>query len=119
MRHRVKKHLHFNGKDAAHRKSVLRNLASALFEHGAITTTQKRATALTGVVEGLIQIAKSDRPEYNKIRLITPHLFTERASRAVLDAASQYADRTGGYTRITPLKYRDGDSALLVKIELI
>lgn len=119
MRHRVKKHLHLNGKDKAHRKSVVRNLVSALFEHGAITTTKKRALAITPVAEGLIETAKGTHTEYNKIRLITPHVFTEKASRAVLEAGATYKDRTGGYTRITPIKYRDGDSALLVRIELV
>lgn len=119
MRHRVKKHLHLSGKDKAHRKSVVRNLVSALFEHQAIVTTKKRALAIVPVVESLIETAKGDHTEYNKIRLITPEVFTEKASRAVLDTAKNYQDRQGGYTRITPIKYRDGDAAILVKIELI
>lgn len=119
MRHRVKKHLHLNGKDKAHRKSVVRNLTTALFENGAIQTTKKRALAIVPVVDGLIELAKGPHTDYNKIRLITPHVFTEKASRAVLSSAGNYSDRKGGYTRITPLKYRDGDSAILVKIELV
>jgi len=119
MRHRVKKHLHLSGKDQAHRKSVVRNLVSSLFEHQAIVTTKKRAQAIAPVVESLIEIAKGDHTEYNKIRLITPEVFTPKASRAVLEAAKSYKDRQGGYTRITPIKYRDGDAALLVKLELI
>lgn len=119
MRHRVKKHLHLNGKDKAHRKSVVRNLVTALFEHGAITTTKKRALAIVPVVEGLIEISKGDHTDYNKIRLIAPEVFTEAASRAVLASGETYKDRNGGYTRITPIKYRDGDSAILVKIELV
>lgn len=119
MRHRVKKHLHLNGKDKAHRKSVVRNLTTALFEYGAIKTTQKRALAIVPVVEGLIELAKGSHTDYNKIRLITPQVFSEKASRAVMTAADTYADRKGGYTRITPLKFRDGDSAILVKIELV
>lgn len=119
MRHRVKKHLHLNGKDSAHRKSVVRNLTTALFEHGAITTTKKRALAIVPVVEGLIETAKSSHTEYNKIRLISPHVFTSDASQAVMAAGETFKDRKGGYTRITPLKYRDGDSAILVRIELV
>lgn len=119
MRHRVKKHLHLNGKDKAHRKSVVRNLVSGLFEHGAITTTKKRALAIVPVVEHLIGIAKGSHADYNKIRLITPHVFTETASREVLASGKTYAETNGGYTRITPLKYRDGDAAILVRIELI
>jgi large subunit ribosomal protein L17 len=119
MRHRVKKHLHLSGKDKAHRKSVVRSLVSALFEHNSIVTTEKRALAMTPVIHDLIQIGKSEHSEYNKIRFIAPKVFTENASRAVIKKGLEYKDRTGGYTRITPIKYRDGDSALLVKIELI
>ena len=119
MRHRVKKHLHLSGKDKAHRKSVVRSLVSGLFEHKSIVTTQKRALAIEPVAHGLIELAKGDHTEYNKIRFITPEVFTESASRAVLEVAQSYADRKGGYTRITPIKYRDGDGALLVKLELV
>lgn len=119
MRHRIKKHLHLNGKDAAHRKSVVKNLTTALFENGSIQTTKKRALAIVPVVEQLIEVAKGSHESYNKIRLITPHIFTEKASKAVIAAGDTYADRKGGYTRITPIKFRDGDSAILVKIELV
>lgn len=119
MRHRVKKHLHLSGKDKAHRKSVVRSLVSGLFEHKSIVTTEKRALAIEPVVHGLIELGKSTQTEYNKIRLITPEVFTEASSRAVLEVSKNYTDRKGGYTRITPIKYRDGDAALLVKLELV
>ena len=119
MRHRVKKHLHLNGKDKAHRKSVVRSLVSALFENKSIVTTEKRALAITPLAHRLIDVAKGDHTEYNKIRLISSEVFTEAASRAVLAFAPDYKDRKGGYTRITPIKYRDGDGALLVKFELV
>ena len=119
MRHRVKKHLHLKGKDQAHRKSVVRNLVSAFFENGSVITTNKRALTITGTIEKLIEVAKGSTTEYNKIRYIAPEVFTEAASRAVLTTASKYTDRNGGYTRITPLKYRVGDGALLVKLELV
>ncbi len=85
MRHRIKKHLHLNGKDKAHRKSVIRNLTTALFEHGAITTTKKRAQAMVSVVDNIITVAKGEHSDYNKIRLITPNVFTEKASKAALE----------------------------------
>ena len=119
MRHRVKKHLHLNGKDKAHRKSVVRNLVSGLFTNKSIVTTEKRALATVGVAHHLIEIAKSEHSLVTKIRMILPEVFTDDASRAVLEVAPQYADRNGGYTRITPIKYRDGDGALLVKLELV
>jgi hypothetical protein len=71
-------------------------------------------------IEKLIELAKGDHTEYNKIVSFAPELFTEAASRGVLELLPRtVGDRKGGYTRITPLKYRDGDSALLVKLELI
>lgn len=119
MRHRVKKHLHLKGKDQAHRKSVVRSLVSAFFENGSVITTNKRALAITGTIEKLIEVAKGPTTEYNKIRYIAPEVFTEAASRAVMTTAPKYNDRNGGYTRITPLKYRVGDGTLLVKLELV
>lgn len=119
MRHRVKKHLHLNGKDKAHRKSVVRSLVGAFFENGSIVTTNKRALAITPTIEKLIEVAKGTMTEYNKIRYISPEVHTEASSRAVMVTAPKYVDRQGGYTRITPIKYRDGDGALLVKIELV
>lgn len=119
MRHRVKKHLHLSGKDSAHRKSVIRNLVSSIFEHKAIVTTEKRALAAIPTIHRLIELAKGSHTEYNKIRMLGSELFTEAASRGVLELAKNYQDTKGGYTRITPIKYRDGDAALLVKLELI
>ncbi len=46
MRHRVKKHLHLNGKDTNHRKAVIRNLLTSLFTHKSLETTEKRALAM-------------------------------------------------------------------------
>lgn len=119
MRHRVKKHLHLSGKDKAHRKSVVRSLVSGLFEHKSIVTTEKRALAIEPVSHKLIELAKSAQTDYNKIRVISTEVHTESASRAVLETGATYKDRNGGYTRITPIKYRDGDGALLVKLELV
>jgi large subunit ribosomal protein L17 len=71
------------------------------------------------VVHNLIEVAKSEHSLVTKIRMILPEVFTDVASRAVLAIAPKYVDRNGGYTRITPIKYRDGDGALLVKLELV
>lgn len=118
MRHRIKKHLHFNKKDTAHRKSVVRNLVSAFFEHQSIVTTEKRAQAIVPVIDKLIGLAKGDHTQYNKIRLMAGDLSSEAASRGVFAVAEKLENKTSGYTRITPIKYRDGDAALLVKLEI-
>jgi large subunit ribosomal protein L17 len=51
--------------------------------------------------------------------MIGAELFTKEASVSLLSLAQNYKDTKGGYTRIIPIKYRDGDSAKLVKIELV
>ena len=51
--------------------------------------------------------------------MIGAELFTKEASVSLLSLAKNYTDMKGGYTRIIPIKYRDGDSAKLVKIELV
>lgn len=51
--------------------------------------------------------------------MIGAELFTKEASVSLLSLAKNYAEMKGGYTRIIPIKYRDGDNAKLVKIELV
>ncbi|MDD2693784.1 MAG: bL17 family ribosomal protein [Candidatus Gracilibacteria bacterium] len=119
MRHRVKKHLHLSGMDKAQRKSAVRNLLTGLFTHKSIQTTEKRALAITPLAHRLIDVANSEHTEYNKIRMIGAELFTKEASVSLLALAGKYKDQNGGYTRITPIKYRDGDAAKLVRIELV
>lgn len=106
------------GGSAAHQKLILSNLATSLFEHGAITTTATKAKRLQPLAETLITKAKrgdlnSRRQVMKRIRdkSIVHVLFTEIGER--------YQDRPGGYTRIIKLGPRKGDNAPMVKIELV
>lgn len=117
MRHRSKKHLKLNGKDGNHRDALLRNLASSLFSHGKVATTQKRARAVTPLVHKLIRVAQ-EKDTMNTIRALSASLYTEVASRAAIEYAKK-TKKTSGFTRVTPLKYRVGDASLLVTLELI
>ncbi len=106
------------GGSPAHQKLILANLATALFEHGAITTTEAKARALRPVAERLITKAKKGDLHNRRLVLTTVKdkgvvhtLFTEIAPR--------YADRPGGYTRITKLGPRKGDNAPMAVIELV
>ena len=106
------------GGSPAHEKLILSNLATSLFEHGSITTTQAKAKRLQPLAETLITKAKrgdlaSRRHVMRTVRDkgVVHVLFTEIGER--------FADRPGGYTRITKLGPRKGDNAPMVVIELV
>ena len=117
MRHRSTKHLQLNGKDVNHRDAPLRTLAGSLFIHGKVSTTQKRARAVTPLVHKLIKVAQ-EKDTMNTIRTLSASLYTEAACRAAMDVAKN-TKKTSGFTRVTPLKYRAGDASLLVTLELV
>jgi large subunit ribosomal protein L17 len=106
------------GGSPAHQKLILANLATSLFEHGAITTTEAKARVLRPVAERLITKAKKGDLHNRRLVLSTikdksvvHQLFTEIAPR--------YAERPGGYTRITKIGPRKGDNAPMAVIELV
>src|SRR5690349_11602093 len=106
------------GGSPAHQKLILSNLATALFEHGRITTTEAKARALRPHAERLITKAKKGDLHNRRLVLrtirdkgVVHELFTEIAPR--------FADRPGGYTRITKIGPRKGDNAPMAVIELV
>lgn len=106
------------GGSAAHERLLLANLAKSLFEHGRITTTEAKARRLRPVAERLITKAKKGDIHNRRLVLqtitdksIVHTLFTEIAPR--------YAERPGGYTRITKVGNRRGDNAPMAVIELV
>jgi large subunit ribosomal protein L17 len=106
------------GGSAAHQKLILANLATSLFEHGRITTTEAKARVLRPVAERLITKAKKGDLHNRRQVLATirnkgvvHELFEENAPR--------YAERPGGYTRITKIGPRKGDNAPMAVIELV
>jgi large subunit ribosomal protein L17 len=106
------------GGSPAHERLMLANLATALFEHGRITTTEAKAKRLRPLAERLITFAKrgdlaSRRRVMTVIRdkSIVHELFTE--------IAPTYDNRDGGYTRITKVGPRKGDNAPMAVIELV
>jgi|GEM_PF-267343 len=123
MRHRVRKNLHFNGKDQDHRNAMIRNLLTSLFTHKSLMTTEKKAEAVTPFVDTLINVVNSvetPNDKMNAIRRAGEYLFTKESSLELFErVAPKCKGKTSGFTRITPIKYRTGDSAKLVKIELI
>lgn len=106
------------GGSPAHQRAMLANLATSLFEHGRITTTEARARRLRPVAERLITKAKrgdlhARRQVARTIRdkEIVHVLFTEIGPR--------YENRNGGYTRIVKIGPRKGDAAPMAVIELV
>jgi len=120
MRHRVRKHLKFNNKSFAHRDAMQRNLVTALFLHKSVKTTEKRAKSIISIVDRLINVVNT-KDEMNAIRAVMKVLYTKEASKELFkNIAPKYkGNKTSGFTRITAIKYRDGDNAKLVKLELI
>jgi large subunit ribosomal protein L17 len=106
------------GGSSAHQRHIMANLATALFEHGKITTTEAKARRLRPYAERLITFAKRGDLHARRevLTVVTDKgvvhtLFTEIGPR--------FATRTGGYTRITKIGPRKGDNAPLAVIELV
>jgi len=106
------------GGGPAHERQILANLAQSLFEHGRITTTEAKAKRLRPYAERLVTIAKrGDLASRRRVLGTIPDkgvvhkLFTE--------IAPGFAERDGGYTRITKVGFRKGDNAPLAVIELV
>jgi large subunit ribosomal protein L17 len=106
------------GGGPAHERLMLANLATALFEHGKITTTEAKAKRLRPLAERLITFAKrGDLHARRRVMTVVRdkgvvhELFTEIGPR--------YENRQGGYTRITKVGPRKGDNAPMAVIELV
>ncbi|MDQ3324651.1 MAG: 50S ribosomal protein L17 [Actinomycetota bacterium] len=106
------------GGSPAHQRLMLANLATSLFEHGKITTTEAKARRLRPFAERLISKARRDDLHHRRqvLRIIRDKgvvhaLFTE--------IGPNYSTRPGGYTRITKLGPRKGDNAPMAVIELV
>ncbi len=106
------------GGSSSHQRHILANLATALFEHGRITTTEAKARRLRPVAERLITFAKRGDLHARR-RVLT--LVTDKSVVHTLFTAigPSYATRPGGYTRITKIGPRKGDAAPMAVIELV
>ncbi len=106
------------GGSPAHQRHMMANLATALFEHGKITTTEARARRLRPVAERLITFAKRGDLHARRRVLAT---VTDRSVVHTLfvDIAPTFTNREGGYTRITKIGPRKGDNAAMAVIELV
>jgi len=116
MRHRVDT---FKiGRSGSHRRAMLANMASSLFEHGRIETTLVKAKELRRFAEKLITIAKKN--DLHRRRIAVSRLRNKAMTKKLFDEiAPGYAERVGGYTRILKLAQRRGDAAEMCIIMLV
>jgi large subunit ribosomal protein L17 len=106
------------GGSAAHQKIILANLATQLFEHRKITTTEAKARRLRPLAEKLITKAK--RGDIHSRRLVLTTVKDKGVVHVLFtEIAPTFAEREGGYTRITKIGPRKGDNAPMAVIELV
>src|SRR6266516_5652606 len=117
MRHRKTRHK--LSRDAAHRRSLLRNLSREVIEHERIKTSQAKAKAVKPEVEKLITLAK--RGDLHARRQALSELGQDKFTVYKLfeEIAPRYSERAGGYTRILKLGPRSSDATEMVYLELV
>jgi len=106
------------GGSPAHERLILANLATALFEHGRITTTEARARRLRPVAERLITISKKGDLHARR-RVLTVIRNKDVVHTLFAEISPRYENREGGYTRIVKIGPRKGDNAPMAVIELV
>jgi large subunit ribosomal protein L17 len=106
------------GGGPAHERLMLANLATALFEHGRITTTETKAKRLRPLAERLITKAK--RGDIHARRTVARQIHDKGVVHTLFaEIGPRFAGRPGGYTRITKIGPRKGDNAPMAVIELV
>jgi large subunit ribosomal protein L17 len=106
------------GGGPAHERLILANLATSLFEHDQITTTEAKAKRLRPLAERLVTFAKRGDLHARR-RVLTVVRDKGVVHRLFTEIAPDMADRPGGYTRITKIGSRKGDNAPMAVIELV
>jgi large subunit ribosomal protein L17 len=106
------------GGGPAHERLILANLATSLFEHDQITTTEAKAKRLRPLAERLVTFAKRGDLHARR-RVLTVVRDKGVVHRLFTEIAPDMAERPGGYTRITKIGSRKGDNAPMAVIELV
>ena len=106
------------GRTSAHREAMLANMATALFKHERIKTTEPKSKELRRTAEKLITLAKKN--SLHARRLAARKIRDKEILKKLFDdIGPRYTDRKGGYTRIIKLGTRFGDGAHMAVIELV
>jgi large subunit ribosomal protein L17 len=106
------------GGSSSHQKAILANLATALFEHGRIKTTETKARALRPYAEKLITHAKKGTL-HNRREVLKKIRDKDVVHSLFAEIGPFFSDRNGGYTRIIKVENRKGDNAPMAVIELV
>ena len=116
MRHRAKgRQL---SRTSTHRRAMLNNMATSLFAHERVVTTEAKAKELRPFAEKLITLAR--RGDLHARRLVSQKIHDRVAlARLFAEIGPRFASRPGGYTRILKLGHRKGDGADVARIELL
>ena len=116
MRHRAKgRQL---SRTSSHKRALLRNLATSLFQHDRVVTTEAKAKELRPFAERLITLAR--RGDLHARRLVERRLKDRAVTHKLFtDLGPRFASRPGGYTRIVKLGHRAGDGDDVARIELL
>lgn len=106
------------GRETAHRTAMLRAMVTFLLENGKIETTVTRAKEVSALTEKFITLAKVENLA-NKRAAMAFITKEDVVNKLFTEIAPKYADKNGGYTRITKIGPRRGDAAEMAVIELI
>lgn len=127
MRHKNK--LRKLGRSVAHRKALLRNLATALFLHGKIKTTLPKAKELKRVADKLVTLGKKGDLNSRRNAMAFLNVINREADGNAMkttavhnlftSVAERFRNRNGGYTRVLKLGPRPGDGAEMALVELV
>jgi len=105
-------------RDTGHRKALFRNLVTELLAYEKIKTTEAKAKEIRGIAEKMITLGKNGGLDARR-QLLAFINDKKVVDKVIGDLAQRYAERPGGYTRITRLGRRLGDGASMVQLELV
>ncbi len=106
------------GRSSSHRRALYRNLVTDLLDYEKITTTEAKAKEVRGLAEKMITLGKEGG--LSSRRQAIAFIFDKKVVNKVFDdLAPRFAERLGGYTRMTKLGRRLGDGAAMVRLELV
>jgi len=105
-------------RSSGYRRALHRNLVTDLLNYEKITTTEAKARQIRGLAEKMVTLGKEG--SLHSRRQALTFIFSKDVTDKVFDElATRYAERSGGYTRITKMGPRQGDGAVMVQLELV